>query len=86
MIRRLIYRRHVHVLRLLTVRLCMSPLRLIPRAIPLSLELFLVEVNIILFDMNDGLSEEGIRLANEGRCNLERVSNSLKVLQVCGRS
>ena len=65
MIRRLVYRRHVHVLRLLTVRLCMSPLRLVPRAIPLSLEFFLVEVNIVLLDMNNRLPEEVICFSDE---------------------
>ena len=70
MIRRLIYRRHVHVLRLLTVRLCMSPLRLVLRAIPLSLELFLVEVDVVLLDVDDRLSQEGVRFPNEGRRDL----------------
>ena len=49
-------------------------------AFALALELFLVEVDIVLFDMNDRLSEEGVRLANEGRCNLERDSTLWKVL------
>ena len=65
MIRRLIYWRHVHVLRLITVRLCVSPLRLVLRAIPLSLELFLVEVNVVLLDMDDRLPKEIVCFSDE---------------------
>ena len=39
-------------------------------AVPLTLELFLVEVNVVLFDMYDGLAQQAIGFPHERRCDL----------------
>ncbi len=59
---------HLDVLALFTVSLGTWALV----AFALALEFFLVKVDVVLFDVDDRLSEERVGFSDERRCNLPR--------------